>query len=454
MTYTPSTDFVGLWRAIAGGVEKAEIPGLDLVVAALGRAGLLSVTVSSTAPVANQSTTAWFQPASPSYSAEGALYLWNATASAYQAATPALFQDYLTASLGLSGVSIWSGAALPANTVGNNGDFFILTASPGGVYGPKAAGAWPATPVPGTGYANFSAGFDYAFANTQGSILYRGASSWAALAPGAAGNVLATGGTGANPYWANLSSTASSSALDTAFGSTVGSMLYRASGGWTALTGGTQNEVLSFSGTSVPFWAALSNVLDSVLAAGSPTVGDVAYRGSGGWTVLTPGTSGYVLTTQGSGAAPIWAAGSAGTVNSAALDSAFGATVGGVLVRNSSGWTNMGAGTAGYYLTAQGVGSNPTWTAPATATFSGTALAVGSVALLYYNTTGGNVTAGSLVTAGGSPSNLFYLDSNGTNYAIGVGQVWRCLGMTQEQFPASGGFSSDTGVAGLWYRVS
>lgn len=356
--------------------------------------------------------------------------------------------------MGLSGVSVWSGSALPANTVGNNGDFFILTASPGGVYGPKAAGAWPATPVAGTGYANFSAGFDYAFANTQGAILYRGASSWAALAPGTAGNVLATGGTGQNPYWTNLSSTASSSALDTAFGSTVGSMLYRSSIGWTALTGGTQNEVLSFSGTSVPFWSALSNLMDAVLAAGSPTVGDVVYRGSGGWTVLTPGTSGQVLTTQGGGSAPIWSAASGGSVNSAALDSAFGATVGGVLVRDSSGWTNMGAGTAGYYLTAQGVGSNPTWTAPATATFSGTALAVGSVALLGYSGAQGDATPGTLVTATASPSNLFYLDSSGSGGAIGAGQVWRNLGNLNLSYPTGGGFSSFTGTMGLWYRVS
>jgi hypothetical protein len=38
--------------------------------------------------------------------------------------------------------------------------------------------------------------------NTQGSILYRSASAWTVLAPGTAGQVLTTGGTGANPSWA------------------------------------------------------------------------------------------------------------------------------------------------------------------------------------------------------------------------------------------------------------
>jgi len=38
--------------------------------------------------------------------------------------------------------------------------------------------------------------------NSQGSIIYRGASAWTVLAPGTAGQVLTTGGTGADPSWA------------------------------------------------------------------------------------------------------------------------------------------------------------------------------------------------------------------------------------------------------------
>ena len=37
--------------------------------------------------------------------------------------------------------------------------------------------------------------------STQGSVLYRGASAWQALAPGTAGQVLTTNGAGANPSW-------------------------------------------------------------------------------------------------------------------------------------------------------------------------------------------------------------------------------------------------------------
>lgn len=39
---------------------------------------------------------------------------------------------------------------------------------------------------------------------TQGSVLYRGASTWQALAPGASGQFLKTNGASANPAWADV----------------------------------------------------------------------------------------------------------------------------------------------------------------------------------------------------------------------------------------------------------
>jgi hypothetical protein len=48
---------------------------------------------------------------------------------------------------------------------------------------------------------SLSALIDDAIAGTQGDILYRGASTWSALAPGTAGYVLKTGGASANPSW-------------------------------------------------------------------------------------------------------------------------------------------------------------------------------------------------------------------------------------------------------------
>jgi hypothetical protein len=91
MPYNPSSDFVGLWRAVSGGVEKAQMPGMDFVVAALERAGLLRVVTSQTAPVVNQSTTAWFKPLPSSFSGEGSLFLWDPSLNMYVPATPELF---------------------------------------------------------------------------------------------------------------------------------------------------------------------------------------------------------------------------------------------------------------------------------------------------------------------------------------------------------------------------
>lgn len=49
-----------------------------------------------------------------------------------------------------------------------------------------------------------SALLDSAISATRGSILYRGAAGWVALAPGTAGLPLTTGGAGADPSWSNL----------------------------------------------------------------------------------------------------------------------------------------------------------------------------------------------------------------------------------------------------------
>src|ERR1035438_4693021 len=43
-----------------------------------------------------------------------------------------------------AGVTIWSAAAPPLNTVGANGDYYLNTSSYC-LYGPKAGGAWPST---------------------------------------------------------------------------------------------------------------------------------------------------------------------------------------------------------------------------------------------------------------------------------------------------------------------
>lgn len=97
MSYAPNTDFLALLRGTPGGERTLSLPGLDFMVAAFARAGFINLSVGQTAPVANQTTTAWFKPAIPSWAAEGVLYLWNAGAAVYQPATPSLWKALIGA---------------------------------------------------------------------------------------------------------------------------------------------------------------------------------------------------------------------------------------------------------------------------------------------------------------------------------------------------------------------
>lgn len=92
MAYNPVTDFLALLRTTSGGQRVARIPGLDYVVAALARAGVFTVSNSTTAPTTNQESTVWLKPfAQGSYLAESTVFLWNTITLAYEPATPQLW---------------------------------------------------------------------------------------------------------------------------------------------------------------------------------------------------------------------------------------------------------------------------------------------------------------------------------------------------------------------------
>jgi hypothetical protein len=157
MSYVPSTDFVGLWRAqISGGVKKGEMPGLDFVVAALARSGIINIVISGTAPTSNQSTTAWFRPASPSAMAEGFMYLWDG--SAYVLATPALFSNAVAASstlLAPLASPVFTGdPKAPTPSPGDNDTSIATTAFVAASYAPLASPVFtgdPKAPTPTVG---------------------------------------------------------------------------------------------------------------------------------------------------------------------------------------------------------------------------------------------------------------------------------------------------------------
>ncbi len=414
MVYDPTTDFLGLWRATTGGVEKAEMPGLDWWVAAMSRAGLLNVVISDSPPTVNQDTTAWFDPHNPSYSAEGVLYLWDG--SSYVPATPGLFYIYLTLSIGALGLAIWLVTGAPSDLIGRNGDIALRTDAPGGIYGPKAAGVWPADPMPGTSYSQISSFLDV-LGTTQGDIVYRNASAWVVLPPGTSGQVLQSGGAAANPSWTSNAYVLNSAKVDAAFGSTQGDILYRNATVWTVLAPGTNGQFLTSGGAGAnPSWTTSTGfTLNSaaVDAAFGGTAGGVLVRGAA-WANSGAGSTGDVFISQGT-AAPVFFG------LSALLDALFGGTQGDILYRNATVWTVLAPGAAGQVLTTGGAGANPGWANSAASLPS--VGSIGSYALIDDNGSGLTLgPAGTVWTSNGVPV-----------YAAGgpvipVGSTWLGLG--------------------------
>ena len=70
--------------------------------------------------------------------------------------------------------------------------------------------------------STISAALDTAAGSTQGSILYRNATGWTQLGPGTTGQVLQTQGTGANPAWATVSGSGTVTNVATGTGLTGG----------------------------------------------------------------------------------------------------------------------------------------------------------------------------------------------------------------------------------------
>jgi hypothetical protein len=91
---------------------------------------------------------------------------------------------------------------------------------------------------------------------------------------------------------------------------TVGSGLSYSSGTLSVASGGISNAMLTHSsitlaGTSTSLGGSItmSTMLDSI----TTTRGSILFRGSSGWSFLTPGTSGLFFQTQGAGVDPTWA---------------------------------------------------------------------------------------------------------------------------------------------------
>lgn len=112
--------------------------------------------------------------------------------------------------------------------------------------------------------------------STRGSVLYRGASGWAILAPGTVGTVLTSGGAGADPSYTSVSGTGDVTA---------------------ASTFGTDNRVIRSDGTGKGVQGSSVTIDDS----GNITTTGTVTSGSSGTGSVTIGSAGVILTDDGDG---------------------------------------------------------------------------------------------------------------------------------------------------------
>jgi len=154
--------------------------------------------------------------------------------------------------------------------------------------------------------------------STQGDVLYRGSSGWAALTAGTNGQVLTTSGAAANPAWTTVTGTGTVTSVATNNGITGGTITTTGTIGLDAIANGTL--LANTSGLSQhPTATAPTAILDVI----GSTQGNLLYRGASNWTVLAPGTNGQVLT-QGA-STPSWS--NAGTVSTITPSSGLTSTV-------------------------------------------------------------------------------------------------------------------------------
>lgn len=305
--------------------------------------------------------------------------------------------------------NVATGTGLTGGAITASGTIALASATDSTVKSNISGGA--AAPIDNTPTAIL----DYAFGSTQGNVLYRGASAWASLAHGTAGQTLISGGVAANPSWATSTVPApttivlggvlssSASAGQCATGIDLSGHVTYATCPYGSIA--AAKIVSNITGSpAAPIGNTQSAIFDSVFSA---TQGSVLYRSGSAWTALAVGTNGQVLTTGGIAANPSWTTVTGtGTVTSVAtgtgltggaitttgtvslatatsltvksnvtggaavpidnnltdiLDATLGNSQGSVIFRDAAVWNVLTPGLSGQVLTTSGAGANPSW---------------------------------------------------------------------------------------------
>lgn len=142
------------------------------------------------------------------------------------------------------------------------------------------------------------------------------------------------------------------------------------SSGGTGLSSGTSGGIPYFAatGTLASSGALTANRL--VLGGGAGAAPTVLGSAGTTTTVLHGNAAGaptfgaVSLTADVSGTLPLANGGIGDTTLSGAIDTAFGSTRGSLLYRGASGWTAVTPGTSGYVLTSNGAGADPSYQTP------------------------------------------------------------------------------------------
>ena len=253
---------------------------------------------------------------------------------------------------------------------------------------------------------------DATFGDHQGDVVYRAGSLWTTLTPGAAGQLLATGGSGANPYWASVGGT--------------GTVLSIGAG--TGLASSTTNPITT-SGTL--------RIADTTVTAGTygsqTAVPTIIVNAQGQLTSATNTTIAIAASQVTSGSFTVAQGGTGATTF----------TANGIVYGNSTSALQVtAAGTTGQILIGN-TGAAPSWSSSLPSGFAVTSFSGGSTGLTPSSASTGAVSLGGLLgsTYGGTGvnngSSTLTMAGNVT-YAGAFTQTFTATGNTSVTLPTSG----------------